>query len=90
MEVIGLGPPVHHVGRGRGIPDVADAERSMEIEANHALMVHVDGLIDEVEGVGRLVWQLHRRLVSILEIERGHVFLPQDIVELGIVLDIWL
>ena len=90
MEMIGLRTPVHHVGVGGGVPDISYAEWSIEIKSEHALKVHVDGLIDEIHGIRRLVRKLHRGLVAILEIEGRYIFLPEDIVELGIILNIGL
>ena len=76
MEIVGLRTPVHHVGGGCGVPDISCAERSIYIKSEHALKVHVDGLIDEIEGVRRLVGQLYYGFVAILKIECRHIFLP--------------
>lgn len=88
--MVGFLPLIENIGCGRGIPDISYTKRRIKIKPDNALIVHVDGLIDEIHGIRRLVWQLHRGLVAILEIEGRYIFLSQDIVELGVILDVRL
>ena len=89
MEMVCFLPLIEHIGCGRGIPDLSRSERRIKIKPNNAFVVHVDGLIDKIQHIGRLVWQLHCGAVAVLEIECRHIFLPEYIVQLRIVLDIW-
>lgn len=88
--MVGFLPLIENIGCGRGIPDISYTKRRIKIKPDNALIVHVDGLIDEIHGIRRLVRKLHRGLVAILEIEGRYIFLPEDIVELGIILNIGL
>ena len=88
--MVGFLPLIENIGCGRGIPDISYTKRRIKIKPDNALIVHVDGLIDEIHGIRRLVGKLHRGLVAILEIEGRYIFLPEDIVELGIILNIGL
>ena len=88
--MIGLCTPVHHIGRGCGVPNVADVERCVKIKPGHSFIVHIDGLIYEIEIIGRLIRQLYCGFVAILKIECRDIFLLQDVVELCIVLNIGL
>ena len=59
MEIICLLSLIEYVGGDRCVPDVTDTERRIEVKTNYPLVVHIYGLIDEIESVRRLVWQLH-------------------------------
>lgn len=88
--MIGFFSLIKHVGSGRCVPDVTDTERRVEVKTNQPLVVYVDGLIDKIESVRRLVRQLYCCFIAILEIEGRNIFLLQNVIKLRIVLYIGL
>ena len=49
VEAVGFFPLIEYVGCGRGIPYVTYVERYIEVDACNALVVHIDGLVYQMQ-----------------------------------------
>lgn len=90
VESVGFFALSEDICSGCRIPETIRAKGCIQIKTDGLFIVRIDCLIDEAEIVGRLVGELHCGPVAILEVECGYIFLPKNIAELGIILNIGL